>query len=134
MKLEDIINAFTNQLRAFIETDLRTRLESALGVRRGPGRPPGSGKVLALGIPRRRGPKQLCPVPGCKNPAAPIFGMVCGQHKDVPKAQIKKYREARRTGKTGKPVTSVKAAPNTAVAAKKTAAAKKPVTSKKKAK
>ena len=49
--------------------------------------------------PRRKGPKQLCPVPGCKNPAAPVFGMVCAKHKDVPKAQIKKYREARRAKK-----------------------------------
>ena len=49
--------------------------------------------------PRRKGPKQLCPVPGCKNPAAPVFGMVCAKHKDIPKAQIKKYREARRAKK-----------------------------------
>ena len=51
---------------------------------------------------RRKGPKQLCPVPGCKNPAAPVFGMVCAKHKDIPKAQIKKYREARRAKKSKK--------------------------------
>jgi hypothetical protein len=38
-------------------------------------------------------------VPGCKNPAAPVFGMVCAKHKDVAKAKIKKYRAARRTKK-----------------------------------
>ena len=47
----------------------------------------------------RRRAKQLCPVPGCTNPAAPVFGMVCAKHKDVPKAQIKKYRETRRAAK-----------------------------------
>jgi hypothetical protein len=49
--------------------------------------------------PRRRTAKQLCPVPGCKNPAAPIFGMVCAEHKDVSKRKIKEYREARRRAK-----------------------------------
>jgi len=38
-------------------------------------------------------------VPGCKNPAAPIFGMVCKDHKNVAKSKIKKYREERREGK-----------------------------------
>jgi len=37
-------------------------------------------------------------VPGCKNPAAPVFGMVCKEHKNVAKAKIRKYREARRAG------------------------------------
>jgi hypothetical protein len=45
--------------------------------------------------------KQLTPVPGCNNPAAPVFGMVCKDHKDVPKATIKKYREARREATKG---------------------------------
>jgi hypothetical protein len=48
---------------------------------------------------RRKGPKQLCPVPGCKNPAAPVFGMVCSKHKDLPKTKINAYREARRAKK-----------------------------------
>lgn len=40
--------------------------------------------------------KQLCPVPGCENAAAPIFGMTCREHKDLPTAVIKKYRAERR--------------------------------------
>ena len=51
---------------------------------------------------RRKGPIQLCPVPGCSNRAAPVFGMVCAKHKDLPKAAIKKYREARRAKKLKK--------------------------------
>jgi hypothetical protein len=47
---------------------------------------------------RKKPPKQLCPVPGCKNVAAPIFGMVCKDHKKVAKSKIKKYREERREG------------------------------------
>lgn len=47
--------------------------------------------------PSRKSAKpQLCPVPGCKNRAAPVFGMVCAKHKGVPKSKIKQYREARR--------------------------------------
>jgi hypothetical protein len=40
-------------------------------------------------------------VPYCRNAAAPVFGMVCAKHKDVPKATIKKYREARKAKKLG---------------------------------
>lgn len=47
-------------------------------------------------------PIQLCPVPKCTGRAAPSLGMVCAKHKNVPKAQIKKYREARRAAKAKK--------------------------------
>lgn len=56
---------------------------------------------FARKLPRKKGPIQLCPVPGCKERAAPSLGMVCAKHKGVPKAKIKKYREARRI-KNGK--------------------------------
>jgi hypothetical protein len=49
-----------------------------------------------VGRKRRKAPIQLCPVPGCTNRAAPVFGMVCAKHKDLPKMEIRKYREARR--------------------------------------
>jgi len=45
---------------------------------------------------RSKGPIQLCPVPKCKNRAAPVFGMVCAQHKSVAKKTIAKYRAARK--------------------------------------
>jgi hypothetical protein len=44
----------------------------------------------------KKGPIQLCPVPGCRERAAPVYGMVCAKHKDTPKKVIAKYREARR--------------------------------------
>lgn len=45
---------------------------------------------------RRKPPVQLCPVPKCKNRAAPVFGMVCREHKNVAKAKVRRYRELRR--------------------------------------
>jgi hypothetical protein len=51
--------------------------------------------VAAKSAGKKTRPKQLCPVPGCKNVAAPIFGMVCKDHKNVAKSKIKKYREER---------------------------------------
>jgi hypothetical protein len=45
-------------------------------------------------------------VPGCKNPAAPIFGMVCAKHKNVAKAKIKKFRAARKA--KGAPATAAR--------------------------
>jgi hypothetical protein len=102
------IEAFTNQLVATVEATVAQRIQAALagafGVpqKRGPGRPPKHLATTAHSIftsvsaPTRK--KQLCPVPGCTNPAAPVFGMVCKEHKKVAKSKIKKYREARREG------------------------------------
>ena len=145
------------QLSALIEQDAvsraRATILSAFGggsgigptVKRGPGRPPGrpaTATLLAIGgvvRKRRKAPIQLCPVPGCTNRAAPVFGMVCSKHKDLPKLEIRKYREARRakrdkaslkaTGKPtrgrkpGRPPGSKRAAPSAAKPAVKIAAA-----------
>jgi hypothetical protein len=109
MTIQDAIERFTSRLAIALEEQA---LESAradvlasfgLAPKRGAGRPPGR-PTQAIAKPRRlttrrKAPVQLCPVPGCKNPAAPIFGMVCGKHKDVPKAKVRKFREARRAKK-----------------------------------
>lgn len=58
-------------------------------------------QAVAAGTARkstRRITPRECPVPGCKNPPAPFYGMVCREHKDVPKGEIKRYREARKSG------------------------------------
>jgi hypothetical protein len=108
MTIRTLIEDFANKLSSLMEGQAldraRVAVESALGVgTRRRGRPPKvavSSAVAVIGKKvRKKGPKQLCPMPGCKNPAAPVFGMVCAKHKDVPKAQIKKYREARRAKK-----------------------------------
>jgi len=96
MNIRSLIEDFTNQLSSLVEQDAleraRALVESALGsAGRG-----AAGAKLVSGVRR---PKQLCPVPGCKNPAAPVFGMVCAKHKDISKSQIAKYREARRAKK-----------------------------------
>jgi hypothetical protein len=106
--IHGIVHDFVSRLSSLIEEDALTRARAVVlsafgvgsGVRRGPGRPPGSGVRGAAGRRmRRKGPIQLCPVPGCTNRAAPVFGMVCAKHKDLPKATIKKYREQRRAKK-----------------------------------
>ena len=97
------IETFTRQLVATVEAAVVQRIQAALagalGVpqKRGPGRPPKQAVAHVAAVPARK--KQLCPVPGCKNPAAPVFGMVCKEHKNVAKAKIRKYREERRGGK-----------------------------------
>jgi hypothetical protein len=109
MDIKTIVADFANRISALIESQsmdrARTAVLSAFGgpPRRGPGRPP---KAAAPTAPvakkkRKKPPLQLCPVPGCKNPAAPVFGMVCAKHKDLPKSVIKKYREARKAKKLG---------------------------------
>ena len=103
-QIRTLVTDFTEQLAAVIEGQAldraRAAVEGALGGgRRAPGRPPKSLALLAGGRPRKKSPRQLCPVPGCKNSAAPVFGMVCAKHKDVSKAKIKEFREARRAKK-----------------------------------
>jgi hypothetical protein len=110
-----IVDDFAKQLNALIEAQVVSRARDAVAAalggargKRGPGRPP---KLVSLALAsapltngtkklRKKAPPQLCPVPGCKNRAAPIFGMVCSDHKDVPKAKIKQYREARKAKKS----------------------------------
>ena len=129
-QIRHIVGDFVGQLSALIEQDAVSRARSAImsafsggeapnltpnGKRRG--RPPGSGRgaVLALaGVAgkkkmRRKAPIQLCPVPGCTNRAAPVFGMVCSKHKDLPKSEIRKFREARRAKRDHAPARKTKA-------------------------
>ena len=117
-EIRDIVEEFVTRLSSLIEQDTVSRAREAVlsaiggGARGRALRGQLSNGVAGLigagrgpGRKRRKGPVQLCPVPGCKNRAAPVFGMVCAEHKGVPKAQIKKYREQRRARKGGgKPV------------------------------
>src|SRR5450631_357468 len=97
--IQSIVQSFTSQLTAVIEAQAlaqaRSAVFAALGgggpVAKRRGRPPKNLQVAPVPRiavakvpakkPRKKAPRQLCPVPGCKNPAAPIFGMVCADHK-----------------------------------------------------
>jgi hypothetical protein len=111
-EIQAIIETFTDQLTAAIEAQALAQARSAVfaaigGSDAAPkrrGRPPkglltGTARVTLPKKTRKKPPLQLCPVPGCKNPAAPVFGMVCSKHKGVAKSKIKKYREARKAKK-----------------------------------
>src|SRR5215831_3891230 len=96
--LQEVVQQFVDKLSSMIETEVVSRArEAALNALDGRGSVSIRGGVIIR--KRRKGPIQLCPVPGCSNRAAPVFGMVCSKHKDLPKAEIKKYREARREKK-----------------------------------
>jgi hypothetical protein len=109
--IRSLVQNFVTSLVAAVEQTTTQRIQAALmsgvnggAVRRGPGRPPKNPLFAAPALapvsrPGKRRPKQLCPVPGCKNPAAPVFGMVCAKHKDIPKSKIKEYRDARKKAK-----------------------------------
>jgi hypothetical protein len=101
--LAELVSAIAAQTRASIIQEL-TGGETPAPKRRGrPPKNPATTTALSLvprvqevSKPRKKAPKQLCPVPGCKNAAAPVFGMVCAKHKDTPKRLVKKYREERK--------------------------------------
>ncbi len=99
--LQEIVQQFVDKLSSLIEQEVVSRArEAALNALDGRGSVSVRGGIVVR--KRRKGPIQLCPVPGCPNRAAPVFGMVCSKHKDLPKATIKKYREARRAKKAKK--------------------------------
>ncbi|HVV49534.1 MAG TPA: hypothetical protein VHO06_07740 [Polyangia bacterium] len=100
--IQDLVQQFVDRLASLVEQDTVSRAREAVMTAFGGNAPAallrGAGKGLGL-RKRRKGPIQLCPVPGCTNRAAPVFGMVCAKHKGLPKADIKKYREQRRAAK-----------------------------------
>ena len=102
-ELDSLVSEFSQRLMLFIESQINERARASLDAvfEKGAGRRGRRPNTVALlpAATRKKPPRQLCPVPGCKNPAAPVFGMVCAKHKAVSKAQIKKYREARRAKK-----------------------------------
>jgi hypothetical protein len=113
MSIKAAIEEFTQRLHAILESQATERARAAVlnafgvGAPKRRGRPPKAATAIAplasaaiaTKKPRKKMPPQFCPVPGCKNKAAPIFGMVCSKHKDVAKSKIKKYREARKAKK-----------------------------------
>ena len=100
--VQELVSQFVDRLSSLIEQDTVSRAREAVLTAFGGHAPAallrGAGKGFGA-RKRRKGPIQLCPVPGCTNRAAPVFGMVCAKHKGLPKADIKKFREQRRAQK-----------------------------------
>jgi len=108
-----LVEEFSHHIVAAAKASVTARIEAALATAFGapqkgkPGRPPKQAVAHVAGVAGRKSAgktkraKQLCPVPGCKNPAAPVFGMVCGDHKNVAKSKIKKYRALRKAALAG---------------------------------
>lgn len=110
--LQFLVDSFVKQVIATVEAAAARRVQAAvtavlgagsgLALPKRRGRPPKPTQFLAPAVvsaPIKRRPKQLCPVPGCTGLAAPVFGMVCAEHKGVAKSLIKKYRAQRRAAK-----------------------------------
>lgn len=88
--LQSLLTEFAERIRATVQQETVARISSALAA------PPSHGKGSRLILTGQQRPRQLCPVPGCVNAPAPRYGMVCKVHKDLPKAEIRKYREERK--------------------------------------
>jgi hypothetical protein len=78
-----------------IEERVVARLAERLGAAPLAAVVPAAAAPLSVKRPAKRH-VQMCPVPRCKERAAPVFNMVCAKHKGLPKAQIAKFREQRR--------------------------------------
>lgn len=94
--INPIILEFAHRLAAVVERFTVCRIEAAV---RASGNQLQGRRGRAAGSGRSRG-KTLCYYPGCKNVAAPRFGMFCAAlHKDLPKTEKERYRAAH--GKNG---------------------------------
>lgn len=86
--INPIIQDFAYRLAAVVERFTVGRIEAAV---RASGNSLKGRRGRALGGRTRS--KTLCYFPGCKNIAAPRFGMFCAAlHKNLPKADKEKYR------------------------------------------
>jgi len=88
-QLAPIIEQFASRLAQTVEQFTISRIEQALRTQALPG---GSGR-RGRGAGRARRALVLCYYPGCKNVAAPRFGMFCAaDHKGISKSEKEKYR------------------------------------------
>ena len=105
MPIKAAIEDFAQRIQKMIEGHAMERAKASVLHAFGMSTPKKRGRPLkatTLAAPkkaRKKMPPQYCPVPGCKNKAAPVFGMVCAKHKDIAKSKIRKYREARKAKK-----------------------------------
>jgi hypothetical protein len=116
LTITTLVETFISQVTAAVESAAAQRIQAAIAgafgtpQKRGPGRPPTQAVAPVAPVAgvagKKTRPKQFCPVPGCENVAAPVFGMVCKDHKNVAKSKIAKYRAER----SGKPATAAKPA------------------------
>jgi hypothetical protein len=95
--LNPIIAEFADRLASTVEKFTIGRIEQAV---RAQGSSLGRGRRRGRASAPRGGRQQiLCYYPGCKNLAAPRFGMFCASlHKDISKAEKEKYRAMRQSG------------------------------------
>lgn len=83
--LKPILTDFAETLSIAIERQTMQRVRKVLDTAR-------SGRLKVTSLRAQRG-RILCYYPGCKNLAAPRFGMFCAAlHKTLPVADKKKHR------------------------------------------
>ena len=127
------MRAFVSQLGSLVDAMVSRQIQGVLGKVFGQqtsGAPGALPAGLSGAVTTRVRPRQLCPIPGCKNPAAPAFGMVCKEHKDVPKRIVKRFRAERRGDFSHLEGGQESARQQKTAPPKKRAAAEKPVVSK----
>jgi len=89
--LRPLLNDFARSIASAVERTTLDRVREALS-----GAVSGMGNV---GSPRARRAPVTCYYPGCRNLAAPRFGMFCAAlHKNLPAAQKEKYRRQHLAG------------------------------------
>jgi hypothetical protein len=94
--LKPLLEQFARDIATAVE---QATIERVLGLLNGavPAARRTGGTAPLISAPARKREMALCYYPGCKNVAAPRFGMFCAaQHKNLPKTEKEKYRAQHR--------------------------------------
>lgn len=92
-QLQDAMQNFCDGLNRIVDRQVEERLSAIVQTFH----PNGVVKRHFTGPPKDTSyAKRLCPVLGCKKPAAPAYNMVCAEHKDVDPKKIARYRKGKR--------------------------------------
>jgi hypothetical protein len=120
--LKPLLVEFARAISDAVERMTLERVQAILDQSGGLSRGGGGGARATRG----RRAKVLCYYPGCKNVAAPRFGMFCAaEHKNLPSSEKEKFRRQRLASGNGNGAAEAAPAAAPAAAAKRARASKK---------
>jgi hypothetical protein len=89
-ELNGLVREFSSRIAAAVERFTSQRIDGAVAARGGKRK----GRAAGAAPRRARRGATRCYYPGCKNTAAPRFGMFCAaKHKNLSKTEKERYRK-----------------------------------------
>jgi len=93
VNLEELVNKFVLDLTSLLHNNIYNSVSVKIAGQTKTMRLYDNGEKI---VAKKKRKVVLCPVRRCKSVAAPVFGMVCKKHKDVPKKVVNEFRRLRK--------------------------------------